>query len=283
MWYRSTLNQLVQAAGQCQRLSLLLVLLCVSPWLSAADFSWQLLERYPHPPERFTQGLVVANQRLYESSGRYGQSFVASNALPGTGKPEPAQHRTLPRRWFAEGLTWFNGELFLLTWRAGRAVTLDPETLEIRRRFTYPGEGWGLTHNGHQLIMSDGTHRLRFVSPRDFRELKRLSVTEHGRPVDWLNELEWVDGWILANIWQSNDIAVINPENGKVAGRLRLTSLYPPAQRAPTSDVLNGLAWDPHSRTLLVTGKLWPELFRLRIKLPPSPQQQAAKAGSDTR
>lgn len=244
--------------------------------------NWTLLQRYPHDPDAFTQGLVIVGDRIYESSGRYGQSWVEYRPAPdrqvqhsAAPIPDSTAHseasrlrKAISRRWFAEGLTQFDDRLFLLTWREGLALVLDPDTLAIRRQFRYPGEGWGLTHDGRRLIMSDGSSELRFVDPDSFTELYRLKVTEEGQPLRNLNELEWVDGWLLANIWQSDDVAIIDPVTGNVAGRLRLASLYPPGQRHRNADVLNGLAWDPADCTLLVTGKLWPDMYRLRIHLP---------------
>lgn len=237
------------------------------------DPSWELIERYPHDTDSFTQGLELMGERIYESSGRYGKSWVEYRPAPdrtGAAARDPStwHRRTLPQEWFAEGLTLFNNELYVLTWRAGRALVLDPDTLATRRIHRYSGEGWGLTNDGYQLIMSDGSSTLRFINPENFEVRRQLTVTEQGQPLNQLNELEWAEGWILANLWLSDDVVVIDPETGVVAQRLRLAALYPRHQRGPGVDVLNGLAWDAEDGSLLLTGKLWPELYRLRVSLP---------------
>lgn len=242
-----------------------LLLLAIS-WLigwntQAADYT--LLDSYPHYSGGFTQGLEIHNKMLYESSGLYGRSFITYGDLRGG-------HRqlALPGHYFAEGLTIIDGMLYLLTWKQGVALVFDPETLAFQKRFHYDGEGWGLTNNTRELIMSDGSNRLRFLDPTTFEQLREVSVLDDGRPVDKLNELEWHQGLILANRWQSNSLYVIDEASGKVLKRIDLTGLYPPSLRRPGTDVMNGIAYDAQTDSWLVTGKHWPRIYRLKLALP---------------
>lgn len=240
--------------------------------------AWELLDTLPHHGEAFTQGLVLEGDVLYESSGRYRMSYVERRDLA---SGEVLARFELPRIFFAEGITLFNDALYLLTWREQRGFVLDPETLEVRERFRYRGEGWGLTHNGCELIMSDGSPMLRFIDPQSFRTLRHLAVRERGRPLANINALQWVDGWLLANIWTEDELALIDPGNGEVAARIDLAALYPRAQRRPGDDVLNGIAHDPRDGSLLVTGKLWPWMYRIQVALPPAPGTMGASSCVD--
>ncbi|MBB3046721.1 glutamine cyclotransferase [Litorivivens lipolytica] len=239
---------------------LLFCLLTALP-ISRADYT--LIESYPHYSRAFTQGLLLHDKQLYESSGGYGKSFLIYGDLRGG-------HRqlALPAEYFAEGMTILNNKLFVLTWKRGTALVFDPVTLGFIERYHYPGEGWGLTDNGQELIMSDGSHELRFIDPLNFSERRRIQVTYRGKPMKLLNELEWHKGLILANQWQTNRILVIDEASGEVLKLLDLTGLYPPTVRAPGTDVLNGIAYDPDSDSWLVTGKLWPWIYRVKFDLP---------------
>jgi glutamine cyclotransferase len=172
----------------------------------------------------------------------------------------------LPAEFFGEGITLWGDRLIGITWQEQTAFVLDLKTFKLWRKFSYAGEGWGITHDGRELIMSDGTAELRFLDPLSFKELRRVRVTAGGRPVELLNELEWVEGEVYANVWQSDRIARINPKTGQVTGWIDLSGLLP--QRRGADDVLNGIAYDAKTRRLFVTGKLWPKLFEIRLTPP---------------
>jgi glutamine cyclotransferase len=222
---------------------------------------------FPHDPKAFTQGLVWADGRFYESTGRYGESTVRE-VDPATGRV--VRQQPLPERMFGEGLALWRGALVQLTWQSGLGVLWDAVTFQPVGSFRYRGEGWGLTHDGRRLIMSDGTAELRFLDPATFVETGRLPVHERGKPVAGLNELEYVAGEIYANVWGSDRIARISPKTGAVVGWIDLAGLLRGEDRA-RADVLNGIAYDPESDRLFVTGKLWPSVFQVRlVRAPPT-------------
>lgn len=230
----------------------------------AQDF--KLLASYAHYSKAFTQGLVLHEGRLYESSGLYGRSYVIYGDL------EKAERRlALPDDFFAEGLTLFQDRLYLLSWRKGEALALEPDSLAVIERFRYDGEGWGLTHNGRELIMSDGSHQLRFLNPATFKEVRRLTVRYHGKAMKHLNELEWHKGLILANQWRTDRLLAIDERNGEVLAILDMGALFPQALRGRGVDVFNGVAYDAQSDTWLVTGKYWPRIYRVKLSLPQLP------------
>lgn len=222
---------------------------------------FKVVHTYPHDPDAFTQGLFFHDGFLYEGTGLRGRSSIRKVELE-TGKV--VQQVDLPGEVFGEGITLWGDRIIGLTWQEGTAFVLDLKTFKLWRKFNYAGEGWGLTHNGKELIMSDGSPELRFLDPLSFKELRRVKVTADGRPVDQLNELEWVDGEIYANIWQTDRIARINPKTGAVTGWIDLTGLLP--QRRGSDDVLNGIAYDAKAKRLFVTGKLWPKLFEIQVQ-----------------
>jgi len=224
-------------------------------------FSYEVVHRYPHDPRAFTQGLVYRNGFLFESTGLNGSSSVRKVRLE-TG--EVVQKRDVARRYFAEGLAEFGGELFQLTWETETGFVYDGETFAPKRRFTYRGEGWGLTHDGSRFVMSDGTPALRFLDSSTLEETGRVRVTDQGKEVDDLNELEFVRGQIYANVWLTDRIAIIDPASGHVTAWIDLAGLGPHESRF-TNDVLNGIAYDAEGDRLFVTGKLWPTLFEIRI------------------
>lgn len=218
---------------------------------------------YPHDEQAFTQGLLYRDGYLYESTGQYGESSVRRVELE-TGVVK--QIRNLEQRYFGEGLVDWEDSLIVLTWRSGVGFVLGRDDFFDRRSFTYTGQGWGLTTDGKRLIMSDGTDALRFLDPESFEETGSVAVTLDGRPVGRLNELEWVDGELYANVWQSNGIVRIDPKSGVVTGIIDLTGLLPDdARRAGHTDVLNGIAYDADARRLFVTGKYWPQLFEIEL------------------
>lgn len=241
---------------------------------------FQVLAQYPHDANVFTQGLEIADGALYESSGLYGRSFIARTALPPL--PPPAMppaaiadsRQPLSARYFGEGLTIWRDRIYVVTWREQRGLIFERASLRQIGDFAIAGEGWGLTHDTTHLILSDGTAVLRFLDPQSFAVQKTLTVRSGGQPVTQLNELEWIaarpghPARLLANVWETDELVVIDPADGRVTGRLDLRQLYPHGQRSRRADVLNGIAWDARDDTLLVTGKFWPHLYRLKLQQP---------------
>jgi glutamine cyclotransferase len=224
-------------------------------------FGYQVVRVYPHDPDAFTQGLQYLDGVLYEGTGLNGRSSIRRVALD-TGKVE--QKRDVPGQYFGEGLTVWKNDVIELTWQSHLAFVYDRATFEPKKQFSYPGEGWGLTHDGTNLIMSDGSDELRYLDPVTFAEKRRLKVTAAGAPLRNLNELEYVKGEIFANIWQTDYVARVAPATGKVTGYIDLRGLLSPAERAKT-DVLNGIAYDAARDRLFITGKLWPKLFEVTL------------------
>jgi glutaminyl-peptide cyclotransferase len=223
---------------------------------------YQIVHVYPHDPSAFTQGLVYSEGHLYESTGLNGKSSVRLVDLQ---SGQVQQRHDLPSQYFGEGLTIWKNKLYQLTWKANTGFVYDAFTLLPEKTFTYTGEGWGLTQNEKELILSDGTSFLRFLDPQSFREVRRIQVRDAGRTIDKLNELEYVRGEIYANIWQTDRIARISPNTGKVLAWIDLTGLIDKSQLPNADAVLNGIAYDSTSNRLFVTGKLWPKLFEIRV------------------
>lgn len=224
--------------------------------------SFRIVRVYPHDPGAYTQGLVYRDGYLYESTGRYGRSSVRKVKLE-TGDVLQ-QHRLGPQH-FGEGLTEWQGQLFQLTWQSQLVFVYDKTTFAVRRTMGLPGEGWGLTHDGRSLISTDGSEWLRFHDPGTLRETRRVRVTDRGRPVRDLNELEYIDGQVYANVWQTDRIARIDPATGTVARWIDLSGLLSSVYLREQDSVLNGIAYDTAGRRLFVTGKLWPKLFEIAI------------------
>jgi glutaminyl-peptide cyclotransferase len=233
-------------------------------WQAPADlpmYGYQIQHVYPHDPNAFTQGLQYVDGVLYEGTGLNGRSSIRKVKLE-TG--EVLQKRDVPAPHFGEGITVWKSELIELTWQSEVAFVYDRNTFEERRTFTYVGEGWGLTHDGTNLIMSDGSERLRVLDPATFAERRRIQVTAAGAPLKNLNELEYVKGEIFANIWTTDYIARIAPDTGRVTGYIDLRGLLTARER-PSDGVLNGIAYDEPRDRLFVTGKLWPKLFEIKL------------------
>lgn len=245
-----------------------LLLLTASSALAYAADAYQIIHTYPHDPQAFTQGLVLVDGHLYESTGLYGKSSLRMVELE-TGRV--LQLHNLPKQYFAEGLTNWGSTLIQLTWKSGTAFVYDRFSFRLLRTFQYPGEGWGLTQDGKRLILSDGSATLRFLDPHTFKEVRSIHVRDHGSPVNQLNELEYVRGEIYANVWQTDKIARISPKTGKVLGWIDLANLLSPNQRTSPDAVLNGIAYDSLHDRLFVTGKLWPKLFEIRLAPHPAP------------
>jgi glutamine cyclotransferase len=226
-------------------------------------YGFEVVNSFPHDPQAFTQGLVFHEGALLESTGLEGRSTLRRVELQ-TGKV--LQKVDVPQYFFAEGLTLLGGRLYQLTWKGEKGFVYDPQTFQKTGEFKYDGQGWGLTHDGESLILSDGTDRLRFIDPVSYEVRRNLSVTDRGRPVAELNELEYVRGEIYANVWHQNRIARIDPRTGHVRGWIDLTGLLRPGEAASPEAVLNGIAYDEGGDRLFVTGKLWPKLFEIRLK-----------------
>ena len=229
-------------------------------------YTYKVVNTWPHDRDAFTQGLVYFDGVLLESAGLYGRSSLRRVEL-NTGRV--LQQGPVPPEYFAEGLAALRGKLHQLTWQNQKAFVYDLETFRLEKEFSYDGEGWGLATDGQSLILSDGTDRIRFLDPATFEVKRAISVSDHGRPIVRLNELEYVKGEIFANVWQTDFIVRINPATGAVAGWIDLGGLLPPANRDATTDVLNGIAYDAAGDRLFVTGKLWPKLFEVRLELKP--------------
>ena len=250
-------------------------------------FGYEIVGEYPHDPEAYTQGLIYLDGFLYESTGITGRSSLRKVRLD-TG--EIIQQRAVSPADFAEGLTEWRGRLLQLTPRrrgnapiwhlrkffedlkrhfgANIGVTYDIASLEPQSTFEYPGDGWGLTHDNHRLIMSDGSAKLRFLDPETFAELGRLEVFDGNEPVEYLNELEFVDGKIYANVQRKDRIAIIQPDSGQVTGWIDLSGLksrMPLQSSEPLHPALNGIAYDAAGHRLFVTGKLWPKVFEISL------------------
>ena len=225
-------------------------------------YGYEVVRTFPHDPTAFTQGLVIRDGVLLESTGRAPSSVRRVRLEDGV----VLQKHELAPEYFGEGLTEIDGRLITLTWNNGVGFVWNTADLSQMSRFTYAGEGWGLTHDGSRLILSDGSAALRFLDPATFAETGSVAVTLNGRPVRQLNELEWIDGEVWANVWQTNYILRIDPASGNVVGIIDLSGLLPAGTiKDPNDDVLNGIAWDEKTRRLFVTGKNWPSLFEIRL------------------
>ena len=226
--------------------------------------AFEVVAVYPHDPNAFTQGLAIESGELYEGTGQYGASTVRRVDLA-SGRPE--MQRALGPRYFGEGIAILDGLLYQLTWQNGVVVVYDLATFEVERTMQYDGEGWGLTEDGRTLIMSDGSATIRFRDPQTFAVTREFEVRDKGVPVTKLNELEYVDGEIWANIWYDDRIVRIAPADGAVLGYIDLAKLYPQSARSSEA-VLNGIAYDAAAKRLFVTGKNWPQLYEIAVVRP---------------
>ena len=228
------------------------------------SYTVEVIASWPHDPQAFTQGLVYRNGSLLESTGLYGRSTLREiNIKSGRSMKQV----DVGRQFFAEGLAVIADRAFQLTWQNHKGFIYDADTFRLEGDFAYDGEGWGLTTDGQLLILSDGTNRLRFLDPTTFSAVRTIEVVADGKPVNRLNELEWVKGEVFANVWQTDEIVRIDPASGQVRGRVDLSGLLARADREPETDVLNGIAYDAVNDRLFVTGKRWPKLFQIRLKI----------------
>lgn len=223
----------------------------------------EIAATFPHEATSFTQGLEFNEGTLYEGTGQKGMSFVAQVDL-NSGKIN--KQMGLDANYFGEGITVFGDKLYQLTWQEQKCFVYDKKTLQIEKDLAYNGEGWGLCNDGENLIMSDGTERLVFRDPENFQVMKTIEVYDDRGPVSKLNELEFIDGLIYANIWMTNTVVVIQPENGKVTAVIDGTELV--KQGRGNGDVMNGIAYNPASKKIYMTGKNWPKLFEVKFKKP---------------
>ena len=238
----------------------------LSIWMrSGSDvprYTYEVLKTYKHDPEAFTQGLIYDDGRFWESTGRYGESTVRTYVAE-TG--EITKKVDLPEDLFGEGLTIWNDQLIQLTWKSGKAITYDRELNKLKEH-RYVGQGWGLTHDGTELILSDGTATIRFFDPITFEETRRIRVRDGRRNISQLNELEYVNGSIYANQWRTDLIYEIDPADGTVTAIIDLSGIWPYRER-PEDGLLNGIAFNDETKKLLVTGKLCPNIFEIELKL----------------
>lgn len=225
-------------------------------------YSFEVIHSFPHDPEAFTQGLEFHDGFLYEGTGLAGQSSLRKVRLE-TGEVE--RRIDIPPEFFGEGITVVGTTIVQITWQSKTGFVYDLRDFHLLRRFSYPGEGWGLASNGSEVFMSDGTPTIRVLDPGTLAEKRRFEVRDRAAPVAMLNELEWVDGEIYANVWQTDRIARISPRTGEVTGWIDLTGLRNSTDRSGSGDVLNGIAWDAGGKRLFVTGKLWPDIFEIRL------------------
>jgi glutamine cyclotransferase len=230
---------------------------------AARQLRWDVVRSSPHDPRAFLQGLVWHDGGFFESTGRFGESTLRRVEWP-TGRV--LRRVELPPDVFGEGLARAGDRLIQLTWRSGRGFVYDLATLRLLREFRYEGEGWGLAYDGASLILSDGTDMLTYLDPQRFTPRRRLAVTWNGRPLHRLNELEFIEGAVWANVWYTDFVVQIDPESGRVTSFLDLGGLRPASVRHHPEAVLNGIAYDPATRRLFVGGKLWPLIFEIRVR-----------------
>ena len=226
------------------------------------EYTYKVVREFPHDPSAFLQGFVYHDGFFYEGTGRHGESSLRKVRME-TG--EVVQRVNLPREYFGEGITIFNDEIVQITWQSHTGFVYNLKDFRFLRQFSYPGEGWGLTTHGSEIYMSDGTPEIRVLDGSTLQEKRRIKVHDGGTPIQELNELEYVEGEIFANIWHTDRIARISPQTGKVLGWIDLTGLLSAVYRRDEEAVLNGIAYDPLKKRLFVTGKLWPKIFEIKI------------------
>ena len=240
-----------------------LVLVSNSPvYTEPLHYTYNVVNVYPHDETAFTQGLIFEDNIIYESTGRYGQSTLRRVELE-TGNI--IQLHALPDQFFGEGITIFDDKIIQLTWQSEKGFVYDKNSFDLLQEFTYPTEGWGITHDGSRLIMSDGTATLYFLDPETFQKIGQVEVYDE-EPVARLNELEYIHGEVYANIWKEEKIAIINPQTGRVTGWIDLEGINE-AEDQDSSNVLNGIAYDAEEDRLFVTGKRWSQLFEISLVL----------------
>ena len=228
-------------------------------------YTYKVVNVYPHDPNAFTQGLVFEDGILYEGTGLYGSSTLRRVELE-TG--DILQIHELPEQFFGEGIVVYGNNIIQLTWQSNVGFVYDKDSFKLLGEFDYPTEGWGITCDGERLIMSDGTSTLYFLDPETFKEIGRIEVHDSDGSVTRLNELEFIQGAIYANIWKEDRIALIAPDDGKVLAWIDMAGLLSPEDRDGRANILNGIAYDARNNRLFVTGKLWPRLFEVELITP---------------
>jgi len=223
---------------------------------------YKVVARYPHSTDSYTEGFFYLNGLFYEGTGLTGHSMLLVNK-PETGKP--LQQLALPPQYFGEGIVDWGPNLYEWTWQSHICYVYDRFSLRLLKQFAYAGEGWGMTRTAKKLITSDGTATLRFRNPDTFQETRHILVKDGSRPIDQLNEIEYIHGEIYANVWHSDRIARISPADGHVIAWIDLTGLLPDNQRVNAESVLNGIAYDAEHDRLCVTGKQWPTIFEIKV------------------
>lgn len=251
------------------RLIAILLLLVAGPGWSVDQYTYRVLQKKPHDRANYVQGMEIHDGLLYISAGGYGRSRLLRYDLDsGLTQVE----RRLHPRLFAEGLTLLGDRIYLLTWRERMLLEFSRDDMKAIAWHPIPGEGWGLTNDGTHLIYTDGGDKLHYVDPASKRTVRSVPVTEDGKPLTRLNELEWIDGRIWANVWLTDRIVIVDPDSGEVTGNVDLSGLLDPAERPNTDDVLNGIARDPDTGAVWVTGKRWPWMFSIDVIPVNSPQ-----------
>lgn len=241
----------------------------VKPDKAPVRCSYRVVNTYPHDPRAYTQGLIFRDGYMYEGTGQCGESSIRKIDMK-TGNILSVL--TIDSQFFGEGITVFKDKIYQLTWRSRKGFVYDLKTFSPESSFSYNTEGWGITTVGDRLVMSDGSHKLYHVTPSSFHITKEVEVYDHNGPVEQLNELEYIDGLVWANVWLSDRIVAIDPETGVVKYDLDMTRLLSASERAKldeNDEVLNGIAWNPEKRTFYLTGKRWPKLFEVQVSLNP--------------
>ena len=225
------------------------------------EYTVEVIGTYPHDTESYTQGLFFHEGQMYESTGMRGRSTFRKVDMT-TGRP--LRRLDFDKSYFVEGSVIWKNNLYILTWESKVAFMYDAETLEYKSSWRYPREGWGITTDGKNLIASDGSATLYFMD-ENFALERRLIVKYEDRPVRWLNELEYINGKIWANVYMTDEIVIINPKDGRVEGIIDCRGLLAKEKRTPDTDVLNGIAYNPEDGKIYITGKNWPELYEIRL------------------
>ena len=238
------------------------MLACSACSAKVRSYTVEVVKEYPHDAKAYTQGLFFHDGRFYESTGQYGESSFRIVDLK-TGKVE--RKLDFNRKYFGEGSVILGEKMYMLTWTNKVAFVYNANNLEYEKTYSYPREGWGLTTDGKLLVASDGSSRIWFLTP-DMKLDHSINVTLNGKPLRFLNELEWIDGKIWANIYTTDIIAIIDPKSGVVEATIDCTGLLPRSLRTPDTDVLNGIARDPATGKIYITGKNWPVLYEIKLK-----------------
>lgn len=227
------------------------------------QYTYRVVRTLPHDKTAFTQGLVVYNGRFIESTGQNGKSSIRIVEMA-TG--EVLKRQPLEAMYFGEGMVVLNHQAYMLTWLNQQGFVFDAKTLKKKGTFRYTGEGWGLTTDGTNLYMSNGSSSIAILDPKDYHVIRTIHTTQDGSPVSKLNELEWIDGEIWANVWRTDNIVRIDPATGHVRGVVNMQGLLPTAERDYETDVLNGIAYDASTKSLYVTGKNWPHVYEVVLE-----------------